>query len=359
MAHNPLRADPSRTITLRRKFIADFERRFRELRKEIFKLILGQDVFGLIDDSRNDFFTNAEQLALANGVKLAKSLKIITNVQDKAWRFETDERKVTLFNEWFKQRLDQGLLSVADNGDSWTAEYVDSAYRKGVNRAFIDTRKVVTDENLDFFEGTKAEFLSQAFDAPETVSKLRLLKQRTFENLKGMTSNMSSQMSTILADGLSAGLHPRQIASEMNRRIEGINRTRARAIARTEIIHAHAEGQLDSFERLGVEELSIMAEWSTAGDDRVCPMCGPLDGAILTVKEARGLLPRHPNCRCAFVPSLQTNKLKTKETQSSVKSAIDKSVKAEHPNQTAKEAKESSTWLGPTKTISKSRTPTT
>lgn len=42
----------------------------------------------------------------------------------------------------------------------------------------------------------------------------------------------------------------------------------------------------------------------TAGDDRVCPICiaiakrGPY-----TLEEASGLIPAHPNCRCAFVPA--------------------------------------------------------
>ena len=40
----------------------------------------------------------------------------------------------------------------------------------------------------------------------------------------------------------------------------------------------------------------------TAGDDRVCSICediaeeGPYD-----IDQARGLIPAHPNCRCAFV----------------------------------------------------------
>ena len=91
----------------------------------------------------------------------------------------------------------------------------------------------------------------------------------------------------------------------MQKNIQGLSRTRARAIARTEVMFAHAEGQLDCFQRLGVEELGIMAEFSTAGDDLVCTKCLPYEGKEYTVDEARGLIPIHPNCRCTWIPSEQ------------------------------------------------------
>jgi SPP1 gp7 family putative phage head morphogenesis protein len=82
-------------------------------------------------------------------------------------------------------------------------------------------------------------------------------------------------------------------------------------------IHAHAEGQLDSFEDLGVRELGITAEWSTAGDERVCPRCSALEGHIYTVEEARGMIPQHPGCRCSWIPrtNTKTDKQKAEEAK--------------------------------------------
>ena len=35
-----------------------------------------------------------------------------------------------------------------------------------------------------------------------------------------------------------------------------------------------------------------------------CPLCMDLEGVVLDLKkEARGIIPRHPNCRCAFRPA--------------------------------------------------------
>jgi SPP1 gp7 family putative phage head morphogenesis protein len=77
---------------------------------------------------------------------------------------------------------------------------------------------------------------------------------------------------------------------------------RAMMLARTEIIRAYAEATLQEFRNWGVEGVSAKAEWSTAGDDRVCPKCAPMEGRIFTLDEASGLIPFHPNCRCAWIP---------------------------------------------------------
>ena len=92
MAHNPLRQDPSRTITLRKQFIAEMNKRFRRLRGEVWNLIVVLDVFGLIDTA-TEFFSNA---VIANA-------KLITNQGFKEWQFETDPRKLDLFNQWFQE----------------------------------------------------------------------------------------------------------------------------------------------------------------------------------------------------------------------------------------------------------------
>ena len=140
----------------------------------------------------------------------------------------------------------------------------------------------------------------------------------------------------------------------MTKNIEGLTRTRAIVIARTEVIAAHAEGQLDSYERLGIQEVQVQAEWMTAGDNRVCPECETLEGATLTVTEARGLIPRHPQCRCAWVPvtgkaqPIPMEKIKTsiaRERQVKDKEGVFRYRKGHD----FKSAKDRSSWAGKTK----------
>ncbi len=269
--------DPSRTTTLRQKFMADIRVRAKKLKGAVRKFLVGDDAFGL------------------------KPIKLGLNIA-REFQFKTDPEKLSIFQEWFQGQVDQGILEV-DKQPPWSNEYVDSAYRKGAVRAYIDTHKEDLADSAEFFAGSKAQFLQQAFAAPETMSKIRMLYMRSFEGLKGYTAQMSQETSRILASGLSNGWNPRKIAREMNKTIDGLTKKRALTIARTEIINAHAEGQLDSFERLGVKEVGIEVEWATAGDDRVCSLCSPMSGSILTIKEARGSIPLHPNCRCAWIPA--------------------------------------------------------
>jgi len=78
------------------------------------------------------------------------------------------------------------------------------------------------------------------------------------------------------------------------------NRERRSAVfaAKQQAKREAAERRLES--ALGTGEVGIL----TAGDDKVCDECddiaanGPYD-----LDEARGLIPAHPNCRCAFVPA--------------------------------------------------------
>lgn len=228
------------------------------------------------------------------GLKQAK----IFNVLVREFEFKSNPEKVRAFQSWFTEQVNANVLTTDVAGKPWTATYVESAYRKGLERAYTDTNKV----KPDFYTGTRQEFISSTFYQPELVSKFEMVSLRAFEELKGVTNTMSQQMGRILAQGIADGWNPLKIARELTKNIDKLTRTRARVLARTEMIRAHAEGQLDAFETLGVEEVGIMAEFSTAQDERVCPDCEQWEGQIMSIAEARGIIPVHPNCRCAWIP---------------------------------------------------------
>lgn len=84
---------------------------------------------------------------------------------------------------------------------------------------------------------------------------------------------------------------------------------RAQTIATTEVTSAYAHGQDLAGDRLGRDfpDLTIWDTWFTNNDDRVCPLCGPLNGKKVKHGEpfavkANGDLvyapPYHVNCRC-------------------------------------------------------------
>lgn len=306
------RRDPSQTTMLRRSFMREMRRRFGELRRAVQEAVVTQDVFGLVPGQ-----------------------PFAVNVERQEWRFQTDDQKLESFRRWFQRMVNEKILTTDQANRPWTGKYVESAYRKGTVRAFLDAQGKARKKSQDFYDGSKEEFLRSAFSQPERLSKVRLLATRSFEELRGVTATMASRMNRILAQGLAQGFGPRDIADAMSQSIRGLTNTRALVIARTEIIHAHAEGQLDSFEELG-EDVGVFAEWATAGDDRVCPQCSALEGQIFKVAEARGLIPRHPNCRCAWIPAIEVAK---RTRRKKVLRAVARSLKREG-------GRSKSAWVG-------------
>jgi len=273
-----LKKDPTRTTLLRRKFVSEMNKRFRGLRRDIRHIIIDTAVLGSTSP---------------------KPLKL--NVGE--WQFLSDSAKVTAFQAWFKSQVDAGILEVEGvSATPWTNKYVYSAYRKGTVRAYIDTRKGPGTKSADFLSGGQSQFMSSAFAGPIAVSSLELLYTRTFSELKGVTAQMEQQMGRVLADGLVHGYSMEKVARNLSDAVDKMNRTRARLIARTEIIRAHAEGQLDGLEALGVSKVEKEVELSTAGDERVCATCEGLEGETYTIDEARGVIPLHPLCRCSWIP---------------------------------------------------------
>ena len=78
---------------------------------------------------------------------------------------------------------------------------------------------------------------------------------------------------------------------------------RAQTIAQTETTQAAAEGAEIAFRASGVVERWT---WATAADERVCPICAPLEGVTVTMGEefAPGITKpyAHVNCRCWVRP---------------------------------------------------------
>lgn len=312
------RADPARLGAERKAFTREMQARFRRLAQAVTKLLVEDDVLAQKQD-----------------------LLMLVN---RAWEFHTDEQKLTAFSQWLTGEVDKKLLTT-DSGDGkpWTGKWVDSAYRKGTNRAFIDGKKAgYAKEILPGLGTAREEFIKSAFSQPQRLSKIAFLSTRSFEELRGITSAMSQRMNRTFAQGIANGLGARQLARRLTEDVEGISRSRAVTLARTELAAAHAEGQLDTFEELGIDEVNVFAEWSTAGDDEVCPLC-ELDGAVMPVKEARGLLPRHPNCRCAWLPATDED---TKARRAAALRKVNTSMRRETKRRSNKAARGNSRWAG-------------
>lgn len=317
-AATPTRLDPTRTLTLRRQFASALKQPYARLKLAIYDLVVTRDAFGKRPIKHDPFTLNSWQPI---------SVPIFVSNAD-SWQFQPPSEQVKGFERWLRTQLDMQTQPLQDV----LQRYVALGFAKGAGRAFDDATRQVKDQSkqatqgrLEWYQGTRDEFLRSAFNQPETVDKLKLLVERGLRDVENVNEATRTQMLRVLADGLTQGKSPDVIARDLNKVLDGTAKVRAEAVAKTEIIRAHAEGQLEAFDKLGISHVGAAVEWTTAGDGKVCNQCKPLQGIVLTTKEARGMLPRHIGCRCAWVPAI-TQQPGQKRTKSSIEQALKASM---------------------------------
>lgn len=265
-----IRLDPSRTALLRKQFALAITNRMDNLKRSLRNLVYREDALAL----------------------------------NTRWKYLTEEQKLEQFKRWLQEELGKEKLK---GGKDWLDHYVQTAHAKGQARAYEETKG--TRRNFtkpDFYRGSKAEFMSSFGAAPQT-ERVKLLASRVYTELDGITDAMSQAITRELVDGMIQGKSPREVADNISSQVEKVGKVRARALANSETIRAHAKGQLDALEKLGVSHIGVAVEWTTSGigttsrgNPSPCPRCAAMQGVVLTIAEARGLIPLHVNCKCAF-----------------------------------------------------------
>jgi len=287
----------------------EIEEAAKELRREL-EEEQWEDEEGDVTENANDFFAACKR-------------KEIPTANAPRFEFRSTEQQRQAFLAWIKKQVDSTLRSKSED-DLWRL-YIESGFKKGAARSYDDAVKTpLFDQNelRDFYAGSKDQFLRSSFRQPESVEKVKLLAGRTFQDLDNVTDDMAVRMSRTLVDGLTQGRHPLDVARDMEDALD-IGRNRAELIARTEFIRAHAEGQLQALEDMGVEEVGVAVEWTVTDDEVLCEECAAMSGVVLRIEEAHNMIPRHPGCRCAFLPANVGEKDNDQvDTAAGVKAAI-------------------------------------
>lgn len=302
------KVDPTRTLTLRNSFVRSMNRRFRELIAVIRKAIVEEDCFGL-----TDILLQADLVPPGY----------------KAFNFPRTSQKVDAFMEWLRRQIDRGLLETSQFhrvGESlegaWTNIYIRDSYKRGLIRARSELRHgKYPVPSIEESGGIEA-----VFGGPFHVDRVGALYTRVFNELRGITTAMENQISEILSQGLIDGNNPNLLARKLVAAIDGtgigsldlpisyITKTgrqvkyvmpakqRAQTLARTETVRAHHLANIQEYKNWQVEGVTVVAEFVTAGDDRVCAECAGYDGNRYTLEQAEFMIPVHPNCRCVVIP---------------------------------------------------------
>ena len=142
---------------------------------------------------------------------------------------------------------------------------------------------------------------------------------------KKMATSMNQTTLDKLKKHIETGLNKGEGLPKIESRIKGIfeegRNVRSKVMARTEVSRSVNEGRIEAWEQSGIVEKK---RWVTAGDERVCDYCGPMEGKTINLrsnffKKGDEFLgnsktplkldydsvpgnPLHANCRCDLVP---------------------------------------------------------
>lgn len=121
-------------------------------------------------------------------------------------------------------------------------------------------------------------------------------KQYRYSLIKGITDTTREQTQNAVAGWLQSG----QSLDVLEQQIAGIfSEGRAHSIAITETTRVVAEGNAMVWKSTGFVN---RVRFNTVVDDRVCPLCEPLDGEEFDVDDYGHKPPIHTGCRCFNTP---------------------------------------------------------
>jgi SPP1 gp7 family putative phage head morphogenesis protein len=279
-----LSVDPTRTLTLRKRLVSVLNRKFRVLKGLVNESVVANDCFGL-------------------GITTNEALR------PGEFAFLTDPEKTQQFMTWFQTQITLGVLELSTTQQIgtavnafWMNAYIDTAYKKGMQRARTELQK-------KGYPISPERSVNADFNLPIHVDRVGLLHTRAYTGLKGITDEVDKQISSILAQGMAEGKSPAELAREMNKKIDSIGKNRATLLARTEIIRSHHHATIQEYENWGAVGVTVLAEWQTAGDGRVCEKCNAIarrktkfGNGVYTLSQALPMIPVHPQCRCVCLP---------------------------------------------------------
>lgn len=120
-------------------------------------------------------------------------------------------------------------------------------------------------------------------------------KQYRYEWISGIVDTTRTQVQSLISDWILSG-DPLPVLETQLEPLFG--KIRAQMIASTEVTRIFAEANQRVWQSTGF--ISMMS-YRTSVDDRVCPICSPLEDVEMPLNDNRAP-PRHPRCRCWLQP---------------------------------------------------------
>jgi len=116
--------------------------------------------------------------------------------------------------------------------------------------------------------------------------------------IESVDTTTKEWLASKLQEGKDLLMTPQEIVDFIMQESDVFTEVRAEMIVLTETANAMMVTELATAEEYGIKEII----WRTSIDDRVCPICLPLEGSKTTIGKSfpDGYFhpPAHPNCRC-------------------------------------------------------------
>lgn len=235
---------------------------------------------------------------------------------------EARGRLIDYFSEAYLDVIETSGAVVADLSEfglSYTANRI-----RTVQTALTRTGTLVTEITNE----TRAAIRRVIADAVIRGDNPRVAA-RAIRPLVGLTSGHARAVERSRATMIANGLDRAKADEFAARHASRLLRYRTENIARTEMLWANNTGQYDYWRQLAeaglIDRQTVGVIWVVSDDDRLCPQCAPLAGAVVGFEEpfvsdtlgrpGEALRPRpipvlterpplHPSCRCTL--SLET-----------------------------------------------------
>ena len=139
----------------------------------------------------------------------------------------------------------------------------------------------------------------------EDKDAIKFLEENAAELSQSSLDRLKGNLDQTIIDGVKAGKPIREITKDVQAIFDDMKGFEAERIARTEVARGVTNGALSGYTEMGIE---IVEFYYNGGD---CSICADHHGELMTIGEAMGMIPLHPNCYCFWLsrPDLTSKKI--------------------------------------------------
>ncbi|GEM_PF-4246425 len=201
----------------------------------------------------------------------------------------------------FADRLGQALDAATTAGDE-AAKAVYLGF-DSLDPATVNAQRAQRDKMVADLVASTKKAVNQVVTWAQSAGISAEARDGIMQELAGLNANQISPILTTLASMASTGSSDAALVTAARKSAKGVIEERSAIIASDALWSGAQLGQVLAGGQMKRQtNYRVTKTWNTAGDERVCSICGPLDGVKVGIDEFfPGGLPApaaHPNCRC-------------------------------------------------------------